>query len=121
MSSTAVILFAHGAREPEWARPLEAVRDRLRADGTRAELAFLEVMSPTLGEAAARLAGEGFAAVVVVPLFLAQGKHLKRELPEMVEKIRKRHAKTEFRVTPAIGDDPQVVAAIADWVNRVVP
>jgi sirohydrochlorin cobaltochelatase len=116
--STAVILFAHGARELEWARPLEAVRESLRADGMRVELAFLEIMSPTLEAAAARLASEGFATVVVVPLFLAQGKHLKRELPEMVERIRKHHPKTEFRVSPALGEAPEIVAAIAAWVKR---
>ncbi|MGB5081202.1 MAG: CbiX/SirB N-terminal domain-containing protein [Burkholderiales bacterium] len=118
MPSSAVILFAHGARDPEWAVPFEAVRDRLRAAGTRAELAFLEIMSPSLDEAAARLAGEGFQTVTVAPLFLAQGGHLKNDLPAMVEKIRKRHAKTEFRVTPALGDSPEIVAAIADWVQR---
>jgi|SRR6266850_6554952 len=117
MSSSAVILFAHGAREPEWAHPLESVRDRLRAAGTRTELAFLEIMSPSLDEAAARLASEGFKTVIIVPLFLAQGTHLKRELPAMLAKVRKRHASTEFRVTPALGDAPEIVAAITEWVQ----
>jgi sirohydrochlorin cobaltochelatase len=119
MSASAVILFAHGAREPEWARPFEAVRDRLRAAGTRAELAFLEIMSPSLDEAVARLAREGIKTVIVVPLFLAQGKHLKRELPAMVAKLRERHANTEFRVTPALGDAPEILGAITAWVERV--
>ena len=56
--------------------------------------------------------------MVVVPLFLAQGKHLKRELPEIVAKIRKRHPNTDFRVTPALGEVPEIVAAIAEWVER---
>ncbi len=115
MSSSAVILFAHGAREPEWALPFEGIRDRLRAAGTPVELAFLEFMSPSLEEAAARLADKG--TVVIVPLFLAQGAHLKRELPAMVAKLRKRHAKTEFRVTPALGDSPEILAAITEWVR----
>ena len=118
MSSSAVILFAHGAREPGWAEPFESLRDRLRAAGTPVELAFLEFMSPSLDEAAARLAGKGIESVVIVPLFLAQGAHLKRELPAMVEKIRKRHAKTEFRVTSALGDSPEILAAITEWVRR---
>jgi len=118
MSSSAVILFAHGARESEWAQPFEAIRDRLRAAGTRAELAFLEIMSPSLDDAAARLAGEGFKTVIIAPLFLAQGGHLRRDLPAMVEKIRKAHAKTDFRVTPALGETPEIVAAITDWVQR---
>jgi len=118
MSSTAVILFAHGAREPEWAQPFEAVRDQLRAAGTQVVLAFLEFMSPSLEEAAAKLAAKGIKTVIIVPLFLAQGAHLKRELPAMVEKIRKRHETTEFRVTPALGEAPEIVAAIAEWVQR---
>ena len=120
MSSTAVILFAHGAREPEWARPFESVRDRLCAAGLTVELAFLEIMSPSLEEAAARLAETGAETVTIVPLFLAQGGHLKRDLPTMVEKIRKDHPKTEFRVLPALGDSPEIVAAIAEWVQHAV-
>ena len=118
MSSSAVILFAHGAREPEWAQPFEGIRDRLRASGTPVELAFLEFMSPGLDEAAANLVDKGIETVIIVPLFLAQGAHLKRELPAMVEKIRKRHSKTEFRVTPALGEAPEIVAAITGWVQR---
>src|SRR5258706_5421031 len=120
MSSSAVILCAHGAREPEWAQPLESIRDRLRATGTPVELAFLEFMSPSLDEAAARLADRGIETVIIVPLFLAQGAHLKRELPAMMAKIRKRHAKTEFRMTSALGEAPEIVAAIAEWVQRAV-
>src|SRR2546427_7604560 len=118
MSSTTVILFAHGAREPEWAQPFEGIRDRLRAAGMQVMLAFLEFMSPSLDEAAARLADKGIKTVIIVPLFLAQGAHLKRDLPAMVEKIRKRHAKTAFRVAPALGDSPEILAAITEWVLR---
>ena len=25
-----IVLFAHGARDPEWARPFEAIRDNVR-------------------------------------------------------------------------------------------
>jgi sirohydrochlorin cobaltochelatase len=118
MPSSAVILLAHGAREREWALPFESIRDRLRAAGLTVELAFLEIMSPSLEETAARLAERGVATVTIVPLLLAQGAHLKRDLPAMVGTIRKRHAKTEFRVMPALGEAPEIVAAIAAWVQR---
>ncbi len=118
MGGRAIILFAHGAREPDWAQPFESIRERLRAAGLTVELAFLEIMSPSLEEAAARLAKKGVETVTIVPLFLAQGGHLKHDLPAMVEKIRKKHAKTEFRVTPALGETPEIVAAITDWVQR---
>jgi sirohydrochlorin cobaltochelatase len=118
MSSSAVILFAHGAREPEWARPFVQVRDRLRSEGVRVELAYLEIMTPSLEAAAGTLAAEGIKTVTVVPLFLSQGKHLKHHLPEMIEALRRNHADTKFRVTPALGDDPEIVTAISAWVKR---
>ena len=115
---SAVLLFAHGAREPEWARPFEQVRDELRSEGVRVELAYLEIMTPSLEDAARLLAAEGYRSVTIVPLFLAQGGHVKRQLPEIVARLRERHPKTEFRATPALGDDPGIVAAIAAWVKR---
>jgi len=118
MSSRAVLLFAHGAREPEWARPFELVRDKLRSEGIRVELAYLELMTPTLGEAANMLAAEGVKAVTIVPLFLAQGGHVKRQLPEMVSELARRYAGTEFRVTPVLGDAPEILSAITAWVKR---
>jgi len=116
--SSAVILFAHGAREPEWARPFELVRDRLRSEGLRVELAYLEIMKPSLEDAARSIVAERVKTVTVVPLFLSQGKHLKHQLPEMVAALEREYAGTEFRVTPALGDEPEILAAITDWVKR---
>jgi sirohydrochlorin cobaltochelatase len=118
VASSAIILFAHGAREAEWARPFENVRDRLRAEGFRAELAYLEIMTPSLADAARVLVAEGVETVTVVPLFLAEGKHLKHQLPEMVAKLREHHADIEFRVTSALGEEPEILAAITAWVKR---
>lgn len=119
MSATAVILFAHGAREPEWAQPFVKVCDRLRAAGIRTELAFLEIMSPSLEEAAGRMAAERIDAVTVVPLFLAQGRHLKHALPALVAGIQARHREIRFRVTPPLGDAPELIGAITAWVQRM--
>jgi lipopolysaccharide export system permease protein len=47
----AIVLFAHGARDPRWAEPFEAVAARVRAaaPGCPVVLAFLELMTPSLG------------------------------------------------------------------------
>lgn len=117
---SAVILFAHGAREPEWAQPFERLRDRLRASGMRVEIAYLSSMSPTLQDAAAVLAREGRTRVIIVPMFLAQGGHLKEDLPKMVADVRTLHPKTEFAITGALGDAPEMLDAMESWVKRAV-
>jgi len=116
-SATAILLFAHGARDPGWAEPFRRIAARLRAGqpGLRVELAFLELMDPKLGDAVAALAGEGISRITLVPLFLAQGGHLKEDLPRLLDDIQKRHPGVRIDVTPAIGDSEDLTAAIADW------
>jgi len=121
-SSQAIILFAHGARDPEWAAPFGIIQNQVQAarPDVHVELAFQDFMTPTLEAAAAQAAAHGARRVVVVPLFMAQGGHLKQDLPRMVGKIREQHAQLELQVMPAIGDAPEILQAITDWVLRGV-
>jgi len=113
-----IVLFAHGARDPEWALPFEAMRARLRERRPEfpVELAFLERMEPTLAEAVDRLVARGAAAITVFPVFMAQGGHLKEDLPRMVEAIRAAHPHVPVSLERAVGEVPEIVEAIADWV-----
>ena len=117
-SDRAIILFAHGARDPQWAAPFGRIRRELQAarPGTPVELAFLEQMQPSLEVAVANAVAQGARRIVLVPLFMAQGGHLKRDLPLLLDALRVRHAQIEFRVLPAIGDAPEILRAIVDWV-----
>lgn len=119
--SHGILLFAHGARDPQWAEPFLAIREAVRraAPDQRVELAYLELMSPRLGECADRLLGEGVSELTIVPLFMAQGAHLKEDLPKLIQEIEARHAGVRIRLTPPIGEIPELVSAIAGWVTRV--
>ena len=113
-----IVLFAHGARDPEWARPFEAIRDAVRKQRPEYPIvvAYLEAMSPTLEEAIAALVAEGAPAITVFPLFMAQGGHLKHDLPRILAAIRESHPHVPIALEAAIGDVPEIVAAIAGWI-----
>ncbi len=120
MSRQAIVLFAHGARDPEWAVPFVIIKRQLQVarPDAQVELAFQDFMTPTLEAAVAQCAAGGAQRVVLVPLFMAQGGHLKQDLPLLVGKIREQHPQLELRVMPAIGDAPEILQAITDWVLR---
>jgi sirohydrochlorin cobaltochelatase len=111
----ATVLFAHGARDPDWARPFRKLLAELggRLPGERVALAFLELMQPSLPDCAAALYAEGVRELRVVPVFFGAGGHLKKDLPEIVAQIRARHAGLSISVEPPIGERPEVIAAIA--------
>ena len=113
-----IVLFAHGARDAEWARPFEAIRDRIRAARPECpiELAYLEIMAPTLEESVEALLGAGASAITVFPIFMAQGEHLKRDIPRIVEAIREANPHVPIAVETALGEVPELLDAIAEWV-----
>ncbi|HEY4375047.1 MAG TPA: CbiX/SirB N-terminal domain-containing protein [Burkholderiales bacterium] len=114
----AIILFAHGARDPEWAQPFERLRDALRArsPGAVVELAYLELMQPDLATAVDALAARGVTAISVAPVFMAQGGHLKRDLPQRVEAVRAKHAGLRITLQPAVGEAQAVIDAMASHI-----
>ena len=113
--SSGIVLFAHGSRDRDWARPFQQLAEILRTkhDGP-VVVAYLELMSPTLDEA---IAGLGAKDIRVVPVFLGQGGHVKEDLPKLVAAAQKKHGVT-IRLEPAIGEQPTVIEAIAAAIAR---
>ena len=116
------ILFAHGARDPRWSAPFEAVAEALRAAAPAlpVRLAFLDFMAPTLPEAADALVAAGCTRIVVVPMFLGAGGHVRQDLPRLRDALRAAHPAVDFELAGAIGEQPEVLAAMAAAVLRGV-
>ena len=116
MPKTALILFAHGSRDAQWAAPLKRVQGALRArsPGLRVELAFLEFLAPDLNDCAQSLIDEGFAQIVVLPMFIAQGGHLKNDLPLLLDGLRTRYPQASFALRAPVGEAEIVVQAMVE-------
>lgn len=111
-----LLLFAHGARDPLWARPFEAVAERLRhqAPTRPVQLAFLEFMSPDLPTAGRMLTEQACECVTIVPLFLGAGGHVRKDLPQLVDALRAAHPQVAWHLAPVVGEHETVIAAMAD-------
>ena len=121
--NSALILFAHGARDAEWSEPFRAMQKAVagkRPDLT-VELAFLEIMQPSLADCVARLAGDGHARIVIAPLFLAQGGHLKKDLPRLLKDLGAKHPAADISLLPPIGEVTELLNAISEWLVNSAP
>lgn len=112
-----ILLFGHGARNPEWAQPFHLIRDAILARDPQAlvETGFLELLRPGFDEAVDCLARQGATEIVVVPIFMAAGSHVKKDLPRMAADAMDRHAGLEISLAPPVGEAPPVLAAMADY------
>ena len=68
----AIILFAHGSRDPLWHKPIQAVAQRIAERNAQVlvRCAYLELTAPDLLHVANELVHAGATSMSVVPLFL---------------------------------------------------
>ena len=129
----ALVLFAHGSRDPQWHRPIQAVAERVAAQlalNAKAEsnhaspasskqpsvvvtCAYLELSSPSLLEEVQRLVAQGCQQIRLVPLFLGVGKHVREDLPQMLADLAALHPSVVFEPLPAVGENPDLLDLMA--------
>jgi sirohydrochlorin cobaltochelatase len=116
-----VILFAHGSRDPNWRLPFEAIMGHVRRQDDRpSALAFLECMTPSLPEAIEQMVSTGIQEICVVPLFLAVGSHVRKDLPLLLEQARTLHPQLSIHATAALGEQEDMQSAIAAFALKMV-
>lgn len=112
-----IALFGHGSRNPEWAKPFHAIREAIRAlaPNTPVTLGFLEAMRPTLDEAIDSLVASGVSEIDIVPIFLATGGHIAKDLPQLAANAMDRHPGIRIRVAAPAGESHRVIEAMARY------
>lgn len=114
----AILFFCHGSRDPQWRVPFEQILADFRGmHATKlAELSFLEFMTPDFKTSVNSLIAQGATSIRVIPLFLAQGAHTRRDLGDLLDAASIAHPVIRFTVAPAIGEIDSIRNAISSWV-----
>ncbi|MFE9018650.1 sirohydrochlorin chelatase [Streptomyces sp. NPDC007808] len=102
----ALVVVAHGSRDPRALSTVRALLDKVRAlrPGLPVHLGHIELNEPLLPDTLAAL---GTGEAILVPLLLSRGYHVKRDIPEMAAE-----ADVHARVAPALGPHPLLVEAL---------
>ncbi len=114
-----MILFAHGSRDPLWRLPMESVAARVAARTGHggpvvARCAYLELTEPDLPTVAADLAAQGMQAVTIVPMFLGAGRHVREDLPALVDGLRAAHPGIAWTLQRPVGENERLLDLLAD-------
>ncbi len=112
----AVVIFAHGSRDPLWRRPVEAVADAIVTldPASPVRCAYLELCEPSLPAAVAELVDTGATDIRILPLFFGMGKHAREDLPELMTTLRHQHPTVRLHLLPTAGENPRLIALLAE-------
>ncbi len=117
---TGLVLMAHGTPYPEANAPLERVGARIhaRADYCRVIVGYLDCNEPTIDQAIDLLMADGTNRIIALPFFLHEGRHVQRDLPQILSGAQQRHPAVDLRRGEYIGYDPRMADIIADRVKE---
>lgn len=111
----AIILFAHGSRDPLWRKPIEAVASRIMqvSPGMLVRCAYLELTTPDLLTCASELAATHAKSISILPMFLGVGKHVREDMPGLIASLRQAHPTASFTLLPTVGEDERLIDLLA--------
>lgn len=108
-SDPALLLVAHGTRDPAGAVVTELVAEATRLElGVRVVACYADVQRPTPADAVAGLDGP----CVAVPMFLAAGYHVRTDVPAQLA------AFPGVQLAETFGPDPALIAAAAERLGQ---
>ena len=112
---SALLLIAHGSREPEANADLHQVVDEMRRRGTYAlvEACFLELAEPDIDTGAAHCVEQGAERVVLVPYFLSAGIHVRRDLTAAQQRLAEQFPQVRFSLAEPLGRHPLLIEVVS--------
>lgn len=121
MKKKGVILFTHGSKRKKSNQVFENLVEEIDLDDIReTRHAYLEFAEPDLQTAAEDMISNNINSIIVVPLFLFPGKHVKEDLPNIIEKLKKENDEVEFTVTDVLACNPKFKELIEEKIKQGV-
>ena len=118
---TAVLLIAHGSRNPAANQDLFDLATRLAAAGDHPiiEASFLELAEPDILEGGRRCVERGAGRVLMAPYFLSMGVHLVRDLADAREELSRTYPNIVFELGRPLGPDPLLDELVKNRVREL--
>ena len=114
----ALVLIAHGSRRQASNQEVMDLASRLQQSASDVypliEPGFLELASPSIPEAIESCIQSGATSVVVVPYFLAAGRHVVEDIPQIVKPVAEQHPQVTIRISEHIGMSDSMTRLILD-------
>ena len=126
---TGIVILGHGSRREEAnaeVRELvtimqdnKGVQENYLNDEVLYEAAFLSFGEPDLEMAVDGMVEKEVEKIVVIPLFLVTGNHIKQDIPEEMDKLVSKYPRVEFVRSRHLGIHPALVDIIQERIQEV--
>ena len=116
-----LVLFAHGSPDQRWQKAFANLLylARQKVGHQQVELAYMEMCAPSLMEVAQSAHEAGTRKLVVLPLFMASGGHVDRDIPLQAARATAACDGLEVEILPPVGEHLQVIKVLLSVIQDV--
>lgn len=117
----AVLLVAHGSRAKETEVAMETMAQMVRnqINHVPIEVGYMEFCEKTIIKGLESLAKQGATKIKVIPYFLFEGIHIKKDIPEEISKFLEENKDIEVTLENTLGTDPRLAEILVDRIGNI--
>jgi sirohydrochlorin ferrochelatase len=110
-----LLIIAHGSRRQASNDEVRQLSEKIAGETSEFDLvdcAFLELADPSIPQGLENCIERGAREVVVMPYFLAAGRHVAEDIPEEVAPVREKYQDIKISITPHLGASSAMTNAV---------
>lgn len=114
-----VLVLGHGSKAREADEILARITGMVKEKGSYEVIgmASLQFSSPSLEEGIADMAEKGVQHVIIVPMFIFEGNHVKEDIPEAIKNIEARYPGMKMSLARHMGADSRIADILVDRIK----
>lgn len=118
---TAILIISHGSKSAKTKEEVSVLTDKLKSKFNTyyLDFAFLEIETPSIPDGLDKCIAQGAKKIIIALNFLNSGKHVDKDIPEIVAQVEKRTPHVEFLITCPIGQHEGIVHLFADLIESI--
>jgi sirohydrochlorin ferrochelatase len=122
---TGVVILGHGSRAAvdeanqvliDLAR---VVKEKINFEFFATAFMNPKSQRPNLEKAVAGLVQDGVKKIIIAPIFLANGVHMQKDIPEEITRLREKY-QVEIKIATHLGTDARIAEIIVEKIKEVV-
>ena len=119
---TAYLIIAHGSRETRANEAFFEFLEKFRKTYPKKKVqgAFLELASPNIPDAIEKCVQTKADSIVIIPLMLFPGRHVKEDIPHIMEEAKAKHPELDFHYAGPLSDHPMLMSLMEEKLGCFV-
>ena len=117
-----ILIVSHGSREMSANREFKRIVSQYQKRHPRWAIthAYLELVSPSIAQALEILRGKT-NEIILLPYFLFPARHVKKDIPAIIQAFQKNHPKVKVKMAQPLGSDPKLLDILDKHLRRISP